>query len=72
MHKILFITIAVLLANLTTKGQSLFMIGERMYPCTKPITFKPSTDYSYGLDVCIAEESEFGFFAVRRNISILG
>jgi len=72
MHKILFITIAVLLANLTTKGQSIFMIGERRYPCTKPITFKPGTDYSYGLDVCIAKESEFGFFAVRRNISILG
>ena len=62
---------AVLLANLTAKGQNLFLIGEKSYPCTNAITLESNSDDRYDLDVFLAKDGKSGLFAVGRK-SILG
>jgi TonB family protein len=64
MHKILIISILALCANLTVKGQNLFLIGEKSYPCTNAIKLESNADYGADLDVFFAKEGKSGLFGV--------
>lgn len=67
MHKNLIISILTFLANLTVEGQNLFLIGEKIYPCTNPIILKTNADYGSDLEVFFAREGSFGFIGVSRK-----
>jgi len=67
MKKMLIIIIAVLFVNLTAKGQNLFLIGEKSYPCTNVITLESNSDDGYDLDVFLAKDGKSGMFAVSRK-----
>ncbi len=58
MKKILVFLTAVFFANLTAKGQNLFLIGEKSYPCTNVIKLESNSDYGYNLDVFLAKEDK--------------
>jgi len=68
MKKILLIITLALFANLTTKGQNLFLIGEKSYPCTNTITLESNSNDRYeDLDVFLAKDGKSGLFAVSRK-----
>jgi hypothetical protein len=70
MKKTLIIIIASLLSTLTAKGQNLFLIGEKSYPCTNVITLKSNSDDGFDLNVFVAKNGKSGLFAVSTKISI--
>ncbi len=67
MHKILIISIIAFWANLTVKGQNLFLIGEKSYPCTNAIILKSKADDGSDLEVYFAREGNFGLIGVSRK-----
>ncbi len=71
MKKFLIITTAVLFTNLTAKGQNLFLIGEKSYPCTDTITLESNADDGYDLNVFICKDGKTGLIGVSTN-SIIG
>jgi len=64
MHKIFIISIIAFWANLTVKGQNLFLIGEKSYPCTNAIKLESNADYGFDLDVFFAKEGKSGLIGV--------
>ncbi|MBK8832166.1 MAG: hypothetical protein IPN60_15190 [Saprospiraceae bacterium] len=71
MHKYLIISILAFWANLTVKGQNLFLIGEKSYPCTNAIVLKSNSEDGEDLQVFIAREGKSGIFAVS-TVSRIG
>ncbi len=76
MKKFLIIITAVFLSNLQAKGQNLFIIGEKSYPCTKAIRLESNShdrnyDGSDDLDVFVAKYGARGLIAVSTK-SIFG
>lgn len=67
MYKILIISIIALLANVTVKGQNLFLIVEKSYPSTNPIKLESNADYGYGLDLFFAKEGKSGLVGVSKK-----
>jgi hypothetical protein len=67
LKKIWIITTVVLFINLTAKGQNLFLIGERSYPCTKTITLESNADSGYDLNVCVAKDGNAGLIGVSTK-----
>ncbi|MEP6645977.1 MAG: hypothetical protein ABJC12_02720, partial [Saprospiraceae bacterium] len=57
--------------NLTAKGQNLFLIGEKSYPCTDTITLESNADDGYDLNVFICKDGKAGLIGVSTN-SIIG
>lgn len=64
MLKFLTVVISLLFANLTTKGQNLFLIDEKSYPCTNAIVLKSNSEGGEDLQVFIAKDGKAGLFAV--------
>lgn len=78
MKKILIITAIFLLGTLTSKGQNLFFIGEKHYPCTEEFSLPPSIPrnmvitgrpiYSSStrndVDILIAKDGQRGLFVI--------
>ena len=64
MKKILIILTATLLITLTAKGQNLFFIGEKSYPCTETFTLQSNSGEGHNLNVRIAKDGTKGLFAV--------
>ena len=69
MRKLFTITIAGFLFSLTVNAQTLFIIGERSYPCTDVMTFKSEAEDGDDLDVVLAKEGEFGYLGVSKSTS---
>ncbi len=67
MKKTLIIIIASLFLNLTAKGQNLFLIGEKSYPCTNAITLVSNSNDHYDLDVFLGKDGKSGVFAISRR-----
>jgi TonB family protein len=65
--KVLIIIFMVFI-NLSSKGQNLFLIGEKSYPCTNAITLEANSGYFYeDLDVFLAKDGNSGAIAVNRK-----
>jgi len=67
MKTFLIIITAVLFTNLTVKGQNLFLIGEKSYPCTKAITLESNAQYQPDLDLFVAKDGKTGLLGVNTK-----
>lgn len=67
MKKILAILTATLFITLTAKGQNLFFIGEKSYPCTETITLQSNSDNGDDLNVLFAKDKVIAFFVVSKE-----
>lgn len=71
MEKMFIILAAVLFASLTAQAQSLFIIGEKSYPCTNAIVLMSNSQNDEDLKVFIAKNGNAGLFGVS-TISRIG
>jgi hypothetical protein len=71
MRTFLIIAITMLGLNMIAKGQNLFFIGEKSYPCTNEITLKSNSNGGYDLNVFLAKDGKAGLFAVSTK-SLIG
>ncbi len=67
MYKILIISILAFCASLTVKGQNLFLIGEKSYPCTNAIILESNSNSYSRLNVFLAKDGNSGLIAVSRR-----
>ena len=69
MKRVLFIIILPIFISLSAKGQSLFFIGEKSYPCTESFTLQVNSNEYYlsDLNVLFAKDGEKALFAVSTK-----
>jgi hypothetical protein len=65
MKKTLVILLGTCFIMLTAKGQNLFFIGEKSFPCTAAITLESNSENGKDLTVLFAKEGETGILVVR-------
>lgn len=68
MNKNFILIIALLFAHFIAKGQNLFMIGEKSYPCTNAITLEPNSNSLSRLEVYFAKEGNNGLIGLIRKV----
>jgi len=74
MIKTLFFLSVTLFFTLTAKGQNLFLIGDKSYPCSETYTLKSNSDEYYinDLNVVFAKDGQTALFGVKtKTVDVL-